>query len=147
MCVAAPACRPPAHVCHDRAGTTVLPKAEGEPWHLAVPSPLPVCCRPLRADVANRVTDKITPLTDRVYICRSGSAADTQNLSRYVQVGCLWVAGRGAQLDRSRPQPKASLLPLCKLQQQPAIVSCAPGALPCSGFWSSTAWSWGTTLR
>ncbi|EFN57421.1 hypothetical protein CHLNCDRAFT_56068 [Chlorella variabilis] len=35
--------------------------------------------------VANRVTDKITPLTDRVYICRSGSAADTQNLSRYVQ--------------------------------------------------------------
>lgn len=35
--------------------------------------------------IANRVTDKITPLTDRIYICRSGSAADTQNLSRYVQ--------------------------------------------------------------
>jgi 20S proteasome subunit beta 1 len=35
--------------------------------------------------IANRVTDKITPLTDKIYICRSGSAADTQNLSRYVQ--------------------------------------------------------------
>ena len=36
-------------------------------------------------DIANRVTDKITPLSERVFICRSGSAADTQNLSRYVQ--------------------------------------------------------------
>lgn len=35
--------------------------------------------------VANRVTDKLTPLADRIYVCRSGSAADTQNLSRYVQ--------------------------------------------------------------
>eukprot|EP00891_Asterochloris_glomerata_P004470 jgi/Astpho2/4470/Aster-00078 len=35
--------------------------------------------------VANRTTDKITPLAERIYICRSGSAADTQNLSAYVQ--------------------------------------------------------------
>ena len=28
--------------------------------------------------VANRVTDKLTKLTDRIYVCRSGSAADTQ---------------------------------------------------------------------
>lgn len=35
--------------------------------------------------VANRASDKITKLADRVYICRSGSAADTQNLSMYVQ--------------------------------------------------------------
>lgn len=34
--------------------------------------------------IANRVTDKLTPLAENVYICRSGSAADTQNLSRYV---------------------------------------------------------------
>jgi 20S proteasome subunit beta 1 len=34
--------------------------------------------------VANRVTDKITPLTDKIFVCRSGSAADTQNLTRYV---------------------------------------------------------------
>ena len=37
------------------------------------------------AYVANRVTDKITSLAENIYICRSGSAADTQNLSRYVQ--------------------------------------------------------------
>lgn len=35
--------------------------------------------------IANRVTDKITPLSERIYVCRSGSAADTQNISRYVQ--------------------------------------------------------------
>ena len=48
--------------------------------------------------VANRVTDKITQLADRIYICRSGSAADTQNLSRYVQVGreaCSSTGGAG----------------------------------------------------
>lgn len=35
--------------------------------------------------IANRVTDKITPLAERIYVCRSGSAADTQNMSRYIQ--------------------------------------------------------------
>jgi 20S proteasome subunit beta 1 len=34
--------------------------------------------------VANRTTDKLTPLAERVYVCRSGSAADTQNISRYL---------------------------------------------------------------
>ncbi|CAD6908258.1 unnamed protein product [Tilletia controversa] len=28
--------------------------------------------------IANRVTDKLTHITDRIYCCRSGSAADTQ---------------------------------------------------------------------
>lgn len=28
--------------------------------------------------VANRVSDKITAVHDRIYVCRSGSAADTQ---------------------------------------------------------------------
>lgn len=28
--------------------------------------------------VANRVTDKLTKLSDHIYVCRSGSAADTQ---------------------------------------------------------------------
>lgn len=28
--------------------------------------------------IANRVTDKLTYLSDRIYCCRSGSAADTQ---------------------------------------------------------------------
>lgn len=35
--------------------------------------------------VANRASDKITQLTDNVYICRSGSAADSQILSDYVR--------------------------------------------------------------
>lgn len=30
------------------------------------------------AYVANRVTNKLTKLTDHIYVCRSGSAADTQ---------------------------------------------------------------------
>ncbi|RLN83921.1 hypothetical protein BBJ28_00021464, partial [Nothophytophthora sp. Chile5] len=35
--------------------------------------------------IANRVSDKLTPLHDRVFCCRSGSAADTQALSDYVR--------------------------------------------------------------
>ena len=35
--------------------------------------------------VANKAADKLTQLADRVYICRSGSAADTQAISSYVQ--------------------------------------------------------------
>ncbi|KAG6489278.1 hypothetical protein ZIOFF_050547 [Zingiber officinale] len=35
--------------------------------------------------VANRASDKITQLTDNVYICRSGSAADSQVISDYVR--------------------------------------------------------------
>ncbi|KAL4332234.1 hypothetical protein GQ457_07G036950 [Hibiscus cannabinus] len=35
--------------------------------------------------VANRASDKITQLTDNVYVCRSGSAADSQLVSDYVR--------------------------------------------------------------
>lgn len=35
--------------------------------------------------IANRVSDKITPMTDKIYCCRSGSAADTQVISDYVR--------------------------------------------------------------
>lgn len=35
--------------------------------------------------IANRVSDKLTPLHDRIFCCRSGSAADTQALSDYVK--------------------------------------------------------------
>lgn len=35
--------------------------------------------------VANRVSRKITPVHDRIFVCRSGSAADTQALTGYVQ--------------------------------------------------------------
>jgi len=35
--------------------------------------------------IANRVTDKLTPVHEKIYCCRSGSAADTQHLSDYVK--------------------------------------------------------------
>lgn len=34
--------------------------------------------------VANRVTDKLTKITDKIYCCRSGSAADTQAIASIV---------------------------------------------------------------
>jgi len=34
--------------------------------------------------VANRAADKITQICDNVWMCRSGSAADTQNVAQYV---------------------------------------------------------------
>jgi len=35
--------------------------------------------------IANRVSDKLTPLSDFIYVCRSGSAADTQAISDIVK--------------------------------------------------------------
>jgi len=37
-----------------------------------------------RSYVANRVTDKLTPVMDKIYCCRSGSAADTQAIADIV---------------------------------------------------------------
>ncbi|KAL9655411.1 hypothetical protein ABK040_011252 [Willaertia magna] len=37
------------------------------------------------AYIANRVSDKLTQIHDRIYVCRSGSAADTQQISDYVK--------------------------------------------------------------
>jgi 20S proteasome subunit beta 1 len=35
--------------------------------------------------VANRVSDKITPISEHIYCCRSGSASDTQAISEIVK--------------------------------------------------------------
>lgn len=35
--------------------------------------------------VTSRVTNKLTPVTDRIFVCRSGSAADTQALTDIVR--------------------------------------------------------------
>ena len=35
--------------------------------------------------VANRVSDKIAQISDHIFVCRSGSAADTQSLTDYVK--------------------------------------------------------------
>lgn len=37
-----------------------------------------------RSFVMNRFTDKLTPLTDRIFCLRSGSAADTQAIAQVV---------------------------------------------------------------
>lgn len=34
--------------------------------------------------VSNRFTDKLTKITDKIYCCRSGSAADTQAIADIV---------------------------------------------------------------
>lgn len=39
---------------------------------------------PCRAYIANRFTDKLTKITDKIYCCRSGSAADTQAIADIV---------------------------------------------------------------
>lgn len=36
--------------------------------------------------IANRVSNKLTPVSDSIYCCRSGSAADTQAISDYVRM-------------------------------------------------------------
>jgi 20S proteasome subunit beta 1 len=38
------------------------------------------------AYIANRTSDKLTPVHERIYTCRSGSAADTQAMSDYVRL-------------------------------------------------------------
>ena len=61
--------------------------------------------------ISNRVSDKITPLADNAFLCRSGSAADTQLVSDY---GARDTRARRASLHRvchlgrphARPRPR-----------------------------------------
>lgn len=46
--------------------------------------------------IANRVTNKITPVSSHIYCCRSGSAADTQAISDYVS---YYLAMHSIELD------------------------------------------------
>ena len=58
--------------------------------------------------ISNRTSDKITPLADNVFLCRSGSAADTQAVSDFgasrraerSDAGALAAAQTGAQCAR-----------------------------------------------
>eukprot|EP00428_Durinskia_dybowskii_P060635 CAMPEP_0170381684 /NCGR_PEP_ID=MMETSP0117_2-20130122/14540_1 /TAXON_ID=400756 /ORGANISM="Durinskia baltica, Strain CSIRO CS-38" /LENGTH=214 /DNA_ID=CAMNT_0010637271 /DNA_START=74 /DNA_END=718 /DNA_ORIENTATION=+ len=47
--------------------------------------------------VANRVSDKIVPIHDYVWACRSGSAADTQAVSDYVK---YYINSHSTELNR-----------------------------------------------
>ncbi|VBB30352.1 unnamed protein product [Acanthocheilonema viteae] len=60
--------------------------------------------------ISSRATDKITPITDRIVVCRSGSAADTQAISDvvkyYIEVYSMMeeedvTVGRCAQIFRN----------------------------------------------
>merc|ERR1712004_91182 len=48
--------------------------------------------------VANRVTDKLTPVTDSIFCCRSGSAADTQAITDIVKYKLNF-----AEIEQGRP--------------------------------------------
>eukprot|EP01132_Coremiostelium_polycephalum_P009689 gene9689-11896_t len=48
--------------------------------------------------VGNRVTNKITPVHEQIYCCRSGSAADTQAISEYVR---FYLELHAAELNES----------------------------------------------
>jgi 20S proteasome alpha/beta subunit len=47
--------------------------------------------------VANRVSDKLTPVSDYIYCCRSGSAADTQAI---VEIAQYYLSYHGVETDR-----------------------------------------------
>merc|ERR1711863_106184 len=48
--------------------------------------------------VANRVTDKLTPVTDNIFCCRSGSAADTQAITDVVKYRLNFM-----EIEQGRP--------------------------------------------
>ena len=50
------------------------------------------------AYIANRVSDKVTAIDDRIYVCRSGSAADTQAISDYVT---YFMAGHKMEMGKA----------------------------------------------
>ena len=63
--------------------------------------------RPPGTYVANRVSDKLTEVHDRIYCCRSGSAADTQAVSDYVR---FYLDQHAMQVDRLPRVSTASTL-------------------------------------
>ncbi|XP_059087009.1 proteasome subunit beta type-6-like [Tigriopus californicus] len=50
--------------------------------------------------VANRTTDKLTPVTERILACRSGSAADTQAVTDVVKYKLAFL-----EIESGRPAP------------------------------------------
>eukprot|EP00884_Botryococcus_braunii_P000403 jgi/Botrbrau1/10363/Bobra.146_2s0002.1 len=69
--------------------------------------------------VGNRVSDKLTALSDRIYVCRSGSAADTQNMASYVQ---LFLAQHGMELGRDPDVKTAAKLASTLCYQNKAML-------------------------
>lgn len=59
------------------------------------------------AYIANRVSDKITPIADNIWVCRSGSAADTQAVSDYAR---WYLNMHSIELDEVSQVQTAALL-------------------------------------
>jgi hypothetical protein len=68
-------------VVHSGGPPSLLSPPHAHPFHPSHTPPAP----PSGSYVANRVSDKLTPLHERIYCCRSGSAADTQALADYAR--------------------------------------------------------------
>ncbi|GLD72889.1 proteasome subunit beta type-6-like protein, partial [Lates japonicus] len=70
------------------------------------------------AYIANRVTDKLTPIHDRIFCCRSGSAADTQAIADVVTYQLGFHSGQ-APLVETADQPVQAAPPLGRLAGSP----------------------------
>ncbi|KAL7049736.1 hypothetical protein ACKWTF_003835 [Chironomus riparius] len=62
--------------------------------------------------VANRVTDKLTRITDKVYCCRSGSAADTQAIADIVSYSTYFYENQNNR-DATVPEVAAEFRRMC----------------------------------
>ncbi|NXF13886.1 PSB6 protein, partial [Smithornis capensis] len=81
--------------------------------------------------IANRVTDKLTPVHERIFCCRSGSAADTQAVAdavayqlafhRYGGLGGLRGAPKGPWSSRPTPRLPRSV----ELEEPPRVRTAA----------------------
>jgi hypothetical protein len=71
--------------------------------------------------ISNRVSDKITPLADNVFLCRSGSAADTQAVS---DIGARRRRGRATGL-RAACCVRCADARKCRFGRACALLLCA----------------------
>lgn len=81
------------------SGTTIMAIACGDAVVLGADSRVST-----GSYVANRVSDKIAQLSEHIYCCRSGSAADTQFLTDVVkhllqQLRCVFVVCRVVRIE------------------------------------------------
>mmetsp|Transcript_5713 Transcript_5713/g.8669 ORF Transcript_5713/g.8669 Transcript_5713/m.8669 type:complete len:216 (+) Transcript_5713:79-726(+) len=78
--------------------------------------------------VANRVSDKIVPIHDYIWTCRSGSAADTQAVADYVK---YYLDAHSGELDRlPKVQTCANIMRLICYNNKDAMMA----GLICGGW-------------
>lgn len=50
------------------------------------------CRTSMGSYIPSRITDKLTPISDNIFCCRSGSSADTQTITNYVKVELKYMS-------------------------------------------------------